>query len=219
MTSHLRNSISRQFICDVTCAMERIAPLKLADSSWDNVGLLAESPLPLNERLILVTNDLSTQVVAEAVSKRASMIIAYHPPWFKAAKNMKLDGPLANINYCISNGISIFSPHTALDSISGGSNYFKYIAKKSLFFYIVNDWICKAFQSHKITNPTPIVQSNIVGFENCGFGRIIELENPISLYQAAELLKKYLKLKNCKPKLIFCKKLFTDLNSAFRKSP
>jgi putative NIF3 family GTP cyclohydrolase 1 type 2 len=121
MTSHLRNSLSQQFISDVICTMEHIAPLKLADNTWDNVGLLAESPLPLNERLILVANDLSSKVVAEAVSKKASMIIAYHPPWFKAAKNIRLNGPLSNINYCISNGISVFSPHTALDSISGGS--------------------------------------------------------------------------------------------------
>lgn len=125
MTSHLRNSVSRQFIHDITCAMERIAPLKLADNTWDNVGLLAESPLPLNDRLILVVNDLSSQVVAEAISKKASMIISYHPPWFKAAKNIRLDGPLANINYCVSHGISVFSPHTALDSISGGSKYKK----------------------------------------------------------------------------------------------
>lgn len=122
MTSHLRNPISSQFIKDVVSAVERIAPLKLADSSWDNVGLLAESPLPLNQRLVLVTNDLSSQVVAEAVAKRASMVIAYHPPWFKSAKNIRLDGPLEGINLCISHGISVYSPHTALDSISGGSN-------------------------------------------------------------------------------------------------
>lgn len=121
MAAHLRNPISRQFIRDVTSAMELIAPLKLADTAWDNVGLLAESPLPLNDRLVLVTNDLSSQVVAEAVAKRASMIISYHPPWFKAAKNIRIDGPLSSISLCIAHGISIFSPHTALDSISGGS--------------------------------------------------------------------------------------------------
>lgn len=121
MSIHLRNLISRQFIKDVVNAMEKIAPLKLADNSWDNVGLLAESPLPLNDRLILVTNDLSSQVVAEAINKRASMIISYHPPWFKSAKKLILDGPLSGINICIAHGISIYSPHTALDSISGGS--------------------------------------------------------------------------------------------------
>lgn len=118
--------------------MERIAPLKLADSSWDNVGLLAESPLPLNERLVLVTNDLSSQVVAEAVAKRASMVIAYHPPWFKSAKNIRLDGALASISLCIAHGISVYSPHTALDSISGGSNFISLLifASYSSIMYI-----------------------------------------------------------------------------------
>ena len=101
--------------------MESIAPLKLADTAWDNVGLIAESPLPLNKRLILVTNDLTSGVLSEAVEKKASMIISYHPPWFKSSKNLRLDGPLANISYCISNGISVYSPHTALDAIIGGS--------------------------------------------------------------------------------------------------
>lgn len=121
MTSQLRNSLSRQFIKDVSNAIELIAPVKLADSSWDNVGLIAESSLPLNSRLVLVTNDLTSAVVCEAVAKKASMIISYHPPWFKAAKNIRLDGPLSFVGLCIANGISIFSPHTALDSISGGS--------------------------------------------------------------------------------------------------
>lgn len=124
MTAHLRNQASRTFIKDVINVMERIAPLKLADTSWDNVGLLAESPLPLNKRLIIVANDLSSKVVSEAVSMQASMIIAYHPPWFKASKNLLLDGPTANINYCICNGISVYSPHTALDSIVGGSKIY-----------------------------------------------------------------------------------------------
>ena len=195
MAAHLRNPISRQFIKDVTNAMEIIAPLKLADSTWDNVGLLAESPLALNDRLILVTNDLSSQVVSEAVAKRASMIISYHPPWFKAAKNICIDGPLSSIGLCIAHGISIFSPHTALDSISGGS-------KLTLFYtlfhsFVVNDWICDAFNKCKIISSVPILRSNLEGFDNCGFGRIIELSEAISLNQSAELLKQFFNIKNC----------------------
>lgn len=200
MTSQLRNPISLQFVKDVVNAMERIAPLKLADSSWDNVGLLAESPLPLNERLILVTNDLSSQVVAEAIAKRASMVIAYHPPWFKSAKNIRLDGPLAGVNMCISHGISIYSPHTALDSISGGSKLAMSIDGLIILisFSLVNDWICKSFENFKINSSVPIVRSAHQGYENCGFGRIIELGEAISLNQSVEVLKRFLKLENCK---------------------
>lgn len=121
MSLLLRNPSSKAFIDAVIAGCERIAPLKLADSSWDNVGLLADSPLPLNDRIVLVTNDLSLKVLEEALMKRASMIVAYHPPWFKAAKTMTVDGPLTVINMCIAHGISVYSPHTALDSIRGGS--------------------------------------------------------------------------------------------------
>lgn len=137
MTTHLRSSCSRQFVKDVIEAVERIAPLKLADTTWDNVGLIAESPLPLNDRLILVTNDISSDIVSEAVSKRASMIISYHPPWFKAVKNLRLDGNLSNINYCIAHGISIYSPHTALDSISDGSTNIDFIVNVIFNYYFI----------------------------------------------------------------------------------
>ena len=120
----LRCPKSKAFLQRVLAACERIAPLKLADSSWDNVGLIAESPLPLRNSLVLVTNDLSLAVVQEAVQKQASVIISYHPPWFKAAKTINCTGALANLSYCIAHGISVYSPHTALDAIKGGSKSF-----------------------------------------------------------------------------------------------
>ncbi len=121
MSLQLRCPKSKAFLQRVMAACERIAPLRLADSSWDNVGLIAESPLPLRRPLVLVTNDLSAAVVEEAVAKEASVIISYHPPWFKAAKSINCTGSLANISLCIAHGISVYSPHTALDAIKGGS--------------------------------------------------------------------------------------------------
>ena len=102
--------------------MELIAPLKLADSSWDNVGLLVESPVELKHASVLVTNDLTSKVLCEALDKQVGMIISYHPPWFKPSKSLlSSSGALNYINLCLSHGISIFSPHTALDAVSGGS--------------------------------------------------------------------------------------------------
>lgn len=121
MSIQLRCPKSKAFLQRVMAACERISPLKFSDSSWDNVGLIAESPLPLRKHVILVTNDLSFAVVEEAVQKQASIIIAYHPPWFKAAKSINCSGSLGNIAYCIAHGISVYSPHTALDAIKGGS--------------------------------------------------------------------------------------------------
>lgn len=59
-------------------------------------------------------------------------------------------------------------------------------------FLLVNDWISDAFG--KIQESAPIVRSLHAGFENCGFGRIIELSEPISLNTAVKALKAHLKL-------------------------
>lgn len=119
----LRCPRSKAFLERIVSACERIAPLRLADSSWDNVGLIAESPLPLRKPAVLVTNDLTMAVVEEAVAKDASVIIAYHPPWFRAAKSINCTGQLGVISMCIAHGISIYSPHTALDAFKGGSKF------------------------------------------------------------------------------------------------
>lgn len=109
-------------------AMERIAPLSLADKSWDNVGLLIESPMvkkvgPKGLCRILLTIDLSESVFLEAVEKEASVILSYHPPWFRGEKSLTLErgrGVMAVVAMCASKGISIYSPHSALDCIQGG---------------------------------------------------------------------------------------------------
>ncbi|KAI0305057.1 GTP cyclohydrolase 1 type 2/Nif3 [Russula brevipes] len=49
------------------------------------------------------------------------MIIAYHPPIFKPLKSVTLSDPLqASLLRCAAAGISVYSPHSALDSVYGG---------------------------------------------------------------------------------------------------
>ncbi len=109
-------------VCDVCKAMERIAPLKLAQE-WDNVGLIAgdaQSPV----RRLLLTIDLSGPVVQEAVERRCEMVIAYHPPIFKPIRSLRASssGMEALVFRCIRAGLSVYSPHTALDAAEGGTN-------------------------------------------------------------------------------------------------
>ena len=69
----------------IVTILKTFAPLKLA-GKWDNVGLLVEpSIFASNEKSIkkiLLTNDLTTKVMQEAVNINANMIISYHPPIF-----------------------------------------------------------------------------------------------------------------------------------------
>jgi putative NIF3 family GTP cyclohydrolase 1 type 2 len=66
----------------VWSAMNEIAPLQLADSSWDNVGVLLQAPYPrLNKgKKIMLAIDLTTDVVEEVLNDgQVTVLIVYHP--------------------------------------------------------------------------------------------------------------------------------------------
>lgn len=88
-------------------------PLCLAESSWDNVGIIVESPKS-NGRNILLTIDYTKAVMEEALAKECSVVIAYHPPWFAPSKSLTLAAPCGFLAASIAHGISVFSPHTVL---------------------------------------------------------------------------------------------------------
>ncbi|KAJ7098196.1 NGG1 interacting factor 3-like protein [Mycena crocata] len=104
-------------------AMKRIAPPVLA-GSWDNTGLILESPIKNGTKnRVLLTIDLTTAVCDEAIAKNVSMVVAYHPPIFSGLKSLTLATPLqATLLRCAAAGISIYSPHSALDGVTGGIN-------------------------------------------------------------------------------------------------
>jgi dinuclear metal center YbgI/SA1388 family protein len=107
---------------DLSAAMERIAPTRLA-ADWDNVGLLA-GDVAWPCRRVLVAVDLTPDVLNEAVSMRADAIVAYHPPVFRPITRMSVtrgttEGLAAE---ALSRRIGIYSPHTALDAAPGGTN-------------------------------------------------------------------------------------------------
>jgi dinuclear metal center YbgI/SA1388 family protein len=120
---------------EVMLLLGRIAPLELAES-WDNVGLLvdcargapggrdpiAPSAAPDVQRMLL-TIDLVPRVVEEALESRTDLIVSYHPPIFAPLK--RLSSATAQglvLMRAIRHGLSIYSPHTALDSAPGGVN-------------------------------------------------------------------------------------------------
>lgn len=71
----------------VVATLQKFADLSLADS-WDNVGLLVE---PTETKLvshILLTNDLTEDVMQEALDLKTDMIITYHPLIFAPLKSV-----------------------------------------------------------------------------------------------------------------------------------
>jgi dinuclear metal center YbgI/SA1388 family protein len=108
--------------------LERIAPPELAEP-WDNVGLLVEATLDpprRPERLVqrvLLTIDLTEYVLEEALEHEVELVVSYHPPIFSPLKRLRATRPAERlILRAAAEGLSIYSPHTALDAAPGGIN-------------------------------------------------------------------------------------------------
>lgn len=116
---------------DLMDAMERIAPLKYAEP-WDKVGLqLGVADRSIGGPVVL-TIDLTEEVLEEALSVNAGMVIAYHPPlWEPLTQLSDATHTQRIIRGAAEAGIAIYSPHTALDATPGG----------------VTDWLCEGIGS------------------------------------------------------------------------
>jgi len=111
-------------------------PPQYADSAWDNTGLLIEAPWQRSPNLqdaALLTIDLTREVATEAINKRVSVIMAYRkllgggeadlldPIIFSGLKSITLqNSQQESILRLIQAGISVYSPHTAVDATPGG---------------------------------------------------------------------------------------------------
>ena len=96
--------------------MQRIAPLALAES-WDNPGLLVDCGGEVSR--VLVTLDITPEVVEEAARKGCGLIVSHHPVIFSPLK--KLGGQDVAFQL-VKNGISAICMHTNLDAAPGGVN-------------------------------------------------------------------------------------------------
>ena len=97
-------------------AMQRIAPLELAES-WDNPGLLVDCGGEVTR--VLVTLDITPEVVTEAAAKHYEAIVAHHPVIFDPLKKL---GPQDVPFQLVRAGISAICMHTNLDAAAGGVN-------------------------------------------------------------------------------------------------
>jgi dinuclear metal center YbgI/SA1388 family protein len=107
-------------IKDIAARIDKIISLKLAQD-WDNVGLLIGDSQK-DVRNILLTIDVTHDVVAEAKKLKTDLIVSYHPVIWDALKKITAEGPTGVVYDLIHSGIAVFSIHTALDSAVGGVN-------------------------------------------------------------------------------------------------
>ena len=107
---------------EVVAKLNEFAPLHLAEK-WDNVGLLVEPSGNHSVKSILLTNDLTENVLQEAIDSKANMIISYHPPIFVPLKRLTSTTFKERIVVkAVENRIAVYSPHTCFDAVKNGVN-------------------------------------------------------------------------------------------------
>jgi len=203
----------------VVKCLNTFAPSSLA-GSWDNVGLLIE---PLDKKpikKILLTNDLTEPVMAEALSQGSDMILSYHPPIFRPMKRFTSKNWKERIVLrCAQHGIALYSPHTSWDAIKGGINEWLLLPFGNLKDvkpceqlydseaqkYTVNfgdsssqvlskQELIKALDSKSQEEKVSIIKNEARPLPGIGPGRLAKLETSISLQEAINRVKKHLNL-------------------------
>ncbi|TAH25092.1 MAG: Nif3-like dinuclear metal center hexameric protein [Cytophagales bacterium] len=109
-------------IFEITEYIEKIAPLPLQES-YDNCGLLVGNP-EAELTGILISIDITEEVIREAVANKCNLIIAHHPLIFKPLKKITIDKSVGSmIIDAIKSDIAIYALHTNLDNLWDGVNH------------------------------------------------------------------------------------------------
>jgi dinuclear metal center YbgI/SA1388 family protein len=152
---------------------EELAPSQLK-SEFDNVGLLVGCPDDTVTR-VLVALDITEEVIAEAASLKAELIVSHHPVFFELKRVSKDEPTGARIIKLIQNGVSALCLHTNLDRVKGG----------------VNDALCRALglEALESLDTEKTAPNGAAG----GMGRIGALAEPAAMSGFLSEVKKALK--------------------------
>ncbi|MBN1387284.1 MAG: Nif3-like dinuclear metal center hexameric protein, partial [Bacteroidales bacterium] len=102
--------------------LESIVPPAFQES-YDNSGIQV-GDIESNVNSVLLSLDVTEEIIDEADSKRCGMIISHHPLIFKPLKSISGKTFIERIILkAIRKNISIYSLHTNLDIIKGGVSY------------------------------------------------------------------------------------------------
>ncbi|KAI5776883.1 GTP cyclohydrolase 1 type 2/Nif3 [Geopyxis carbonaria] len=162
----------------VVAAVQRLYPPALANKTWDNTGLLVEAPAPATPlpNKILLTIDLTRAVCTEALAARVCAVVTYHPLIFRPLKSLTLSDPQQeSILRLAAAGVSVYSPHTAVDASVGG----------------VNDWLADGISGGDASTRAAIEAGDeSVGGAGCGMGRVVTLGRGVPLAELVARVKK-----------------------------
>ena len=153
---------------DINQAINEIAPESLAEE-WDNTGLLVgDSHGNVNRLMTCLT--ITPESAAEAIDKKADVIIAHHPLPFRPLKRLTTCQTASRLLLqLIKADIAVISPHTAYDSSAGG----------------INAQLAERFQ---LTGCRPLIPSEEIG-SGVGAARIGDTGRSTTLQTLIDLAK------------------------------
>jgi dinuclear metal center YbgI/SA1388 family protein len=162
----------------VFTVLEQLAPLELAEN-WDNVGIIVDprdAAAGSHFSRALLTVDFTAHTLEEAALSGAELIVAYHPPIFAGLKRFRR-GVAAErlIVEAVARGLTIYSPHTALDAARGG----------------MAEWLGRACGGGEMRPIAPWA-----GDAQLGAGRLVTLPAPLPLAEVIVRIKQYLGLEH-----------------------
>lgn len=189
--------------------INEIAPWSYAED-WDNVGLMLGSR-EIKVQRVLLCMDVTSDVISEAVSIGANVILSHHPFIFSKLKTINMDTFKGRqIAGLIKNNISIISAHTNLDAAIGG----------------VNDTLAEAVGLKNYRNLKSYIPQ---GFSiDLGMGKVGELADEIDFDVFVDNVIKKLEIKHfrtigkrpsiIKKVAVFCGSFDDDLESVKRQA-
>lgn len=137
-------------INELVSYFEEIAPSEFQES-YDNAGLIIGNK-NTDVKAILITLDVTEEVIDEAIERGANLIVAHHPIVFSGLKRFNGSNYVERtVIKAIKNDIAIFAAHTNLDSV---------------IYNGVNTKICQkiGLENTKILTPGKLKLSKLVVF-------------------------------------------------------
>ncbi|MBP1548309.1 MAG: Nif3-like dinuclear metal center hexameric protein [Oscillospiraceae bacterium] len=151
---------------DIYNYIDSIIPFKTQEG-WDNSGLLAGDP-DMTVHRIITALDITNEVIGEAVSENAELIISHHPVIFTPLRAVMADSVVGRL---LTHEISAICTHTPFDMSPLGMNKGLYeLLKEPL-------GLCD--------EGTPLEETG----EGLSIGRIYELKATLSPEEAAKKAK------------------------------
>lgn len=161
LSRKLIEGVKSEFIKDIYSFLDEKYPFSLQEN-WDNSGFLV-GDIRYDTQKVMLTLDITRDVVVETAEKEAGLIISHHPVIFHPLKKIDIHTPVFNL---IQFDIAAICMHTNLDIAEGGTNtaIVKKIAEKL-----------------EIASTEPL--------EDSGLGYIIELKDLIDTDDFLTVLK------------------------------